>query len=179
MSYFENQLRGYNVVIPILQTLSEDICRDCIGLEGAKIKVSKGLKKLKIDLENSSLSEAQKQEILTAIEHLSDTGEKIYVAEDCCCQKTAGNCKISPACLPLDGAMGLMEQISVPNPIASKVVDVRQACSQNTLASPIKASVKEMKPGEILEVIITPDLKDMFNRFIEQEKYTILEETEK
>ena len=36
-----------------------------------------------------------------------------------------------------------------------------------------------MKPDEVLEVIITPSLKDLFNTFIEKEKYTILEETGK
>ncbi|MFH1774086.1 MAG: hypothetical protein ABH874_03905 [Methanobacteriota archaeon] len=35
-----------------------------------------------------------------------------------------------------------------------------------------------MKPDEVLEVIITPGLKDLFNTFIEQGKYSILEETE-
>ncbi len=120
MSYFENQLRGLNVVIPILLASSEDICRDCIGLDGAKLKVFKRLKKLKIDLDTSSFSETQKPEFLTTIEHLSETCEKIDVAEDCSCQKTAGNCTIGLACLPLDGVMGLMKQIPGPNPIASK-----------------------------------------------------------
>jgi TusA-related sulfurtransferase len=185
--YFKNQLRGYNVVVATLQAFSEDICRNCIGLEGAKTKVVKGLKKLKIDLENSDLSEAEKKETLASIERFSDATEQIDVAEDCECQKTAGNCKIGPACLAFDGAWGLMKQITEPQSIvakpesiaASKVVDVRQACCQDTLATPIKDAIKRMKAGEILEVIITPSLKDLFNTFIEQGKYSILEETGK
>jgi TusA-related sulfurtransferase len=59
------------------------------------------------------------------------------------------------------------------------VVDVRQACCIDTLATPIKDAIKGMKAGEVLEVIITPSLKEIFNTFIEQEKYPILEETGK
>jgi len=44
-TYFENQLRGYNVVLAALQAFSQDICRNCIGLPGAQTKVTKGLKK--------------------------------------------------------------------------------------------------------------------------------------
>jgi TusA-related sulfurtransferase len=185
--YFKNQLRGYNVVIATLQAFSKDICKNCIGLEGTKTKVIKGLKKLKIDLENSDLSEAERKEILTSMESFSDTAEQIDVAEDCECQKTAGNCKIGPACLAFDGAWALMKQITEPELIAanpepiaaSKVVDVRQACCIDTLATPIKDAIKGMKAGEVLEVIIPPSLKEIFNTFIEQEKYPILEETGK
>jgi TusA-related sulfurtransferase len=184
--YFKNQLRGYSVVIPILQTLSKDICRKCIGLEGAKTKVIKGLKKLKIDIENSSLSEGEKGEIAASIKRLSEMAEVIDVAEEITCQKTAGKCKIGQACLALDGAWGLMKQITEPEMIAvnpeqvvSKMIDVRQACCLDTLATPIKDAIKSMKPGEVLQVIITPNIKGIFNKFVEQEKYQIIEETEK
>lgn len=192
--YFKNQLRGYNVVIPTLHALSKDICRDCIGLEGAKTKVMKGLKKLKIDLENSDLSQGEKEEIIVLINSLSEMANGIDVAEETTCQKTAKKCKIGPACLALDGALGLMKQITEPvlvatNPenkfrtspeaIVSKTVDVRAACCPDTLAAPIKDAMKGMKPGEVLEVIIVPGLKDIFNKFAEQEKCTIMDVSEK
>lgn len=183
--YFKNHLRGYSVVIPTLQAFSKDICKRCIGLEGAKTKVIKGLKKLRIDLENSTLPEREKSEVVASIKRLSEMAEGIDVAEETTCQKTAGNCKIGQACLVLDGAWGLMKQITEPesiaaNPeLASKVIDVRQACCPDTLAAPIKDAIKSMKPGEVLEVVIAPGLRGILSKFIEQEKYSIIEETEK
>lgn len=186
--YFKNQLRGYSVVIPTLQAFSKfskDICRKCIGLEGAKTKVIKGLKKLRIDFENSSLLEGEREEVATSIKRLSEMAEEIDVADETTCQKTAGNCKIGQACLPLDGAWGLIKQITeleliaTNSELANKVIDVRQACCLDTLATPIKDAIKGMKSGEALEVIITPGLKGIFSKFIEQEKYQIIEEIEK
>jgi hypothetical protein len=112
--HFKNQLRGYSVVIPTLQALSRDLCKKCIGLEGAKTKVIKGLKKLSLDLENSSLPEGEKEEVTTMINRLLEMADRIDVAEETSCQKTAGNCKIGQSCLPLDGAWGLMKQITEP-----------------------------------------------------------------
>lgn len=182
--YFKNQIRGYNVVIPILHALSKDICRGCIGLEGAKTKVVKGLKKLKIDLENSDLS--QKEEIIMLINNLSEMADGIDVSEETVCQKTAGNCKIGPACLALDGTLGLMKQITEPilvaanlEATASKTVDVRSACCSDTLAAPIKDVMKGMKSGEVLDVVIVQGLKDIFNEFIKEEKCTIIDVSEK
>jgi len=54
-TYFKNQLRGCDVVLATLQAFSNDICRGCIGLSGARTKVIKGLKKLRIDLDESSI----------------------------------------------------------------------------------------------------------------------------
>lgn len=179
-TYFKNQLRGYNVLLAVLQAFSKDICRNCIGLEGAKTKAIKGLKKLRKDLENSNLPDIERKEIFVSIERFSEIAENIDVTEEISCQKTAGNCKIGPGCLPLDGAMALMKQITEPELItASKVVDVRQACCYDTLTGPIKSEVVEMKQDEILEVIITPGFRDMFNMFVEREKYQILEKVEK
>ncbi|MFQ5906268.1 MAG: hypothetical protein ACE5JA_06815 [bacterium] len=91
-----------------------DICRKCIGLEGTQTKVLKGLKKLKIDLEASDLSKEEKQDIINQIGRLSKITEELEISDEATCQKTSGNCKIGPACLCLDGAWGLMEQITVP-----------------------------------------------------------------
>ncbi|MEW6408563.1 MAG: hypothetical protein AB1488_00385 [Nitrospirota bacterium] len=184
--YFKNQIRGYNVVIPTLHAFSKDICRDCIGLEGAKTKVIKGLKKFKIDLENSDLSQGEKTEIAASIGKLSEIAQLINVAEETACQKTAGNCKIGTACLALDGALGLMKQITEPvvvtakpEVVVTKTVDVRSACCLDTLAAPIKDAMNDMRSGEVLEVIIVPGLKDIFDKFIEQERCTMIDMSEK
>lgn len=179
-TYFENQLRAYNVVIATLQAFSNDICRNCIGLEGSKVKVVKGLKKLKMDLEGHNIPDVEKREMATAIELLSDRANKIDVAEECTCQKTAGNCEIGQACFTLDGALALLKQVTEPKLItASKSIDVRQACCYDTLTTPIRDAIEGMKPDEVLEVIIAPDFKDMFKTFIEREKYPLLEEIER
>ena len=69
-----------------------------------------------IDLANSSLPPGEKEEVTTMIKRLSEIAEEIDVAEETTCQKTAGNCKIGQTCLPLDGAWGLMKQITEPEP---------------------------------------------------------------
>ena len=61
---------------------------------------------------------------------------------------------------------------------ASKIVDAKGACCQDTLATPIKNAAAAMVPGEVLEVIITPDFKSLFSSLAEQEGYAILEEME-
>ncbi|MFQ6126929.1 MAG: hypothetical protein ACE5R6_20315 [Candidatus Heimdallarchaeota archaeon] len=110
--YFRNHLRGHDKVLAALEALSNDICKDCIGLPGARTKVLKGLKKLKIDLEASEVSEEEKEDIISQIERLAKMAESLEMSDEPTCQKTAGNCKIGPACLCLDGAWGLMKQIT-------------------------------------------------------------------
>jgi hypothetical protein len=80
--YFENQLRGYKVVLAILRAESEDdSCRVCIGLEGAITKVEKGLKKLKLDLADLAASEQEKKDITAQIDQLSQQVESVPVGE--------------------------------------------------------------------------------------------------
>ena len=67
-TYFTNQLRGYNVVLATLQAFSKDICRRCIGLSAAQTKVTKGIKELRMDLDKSSISEDNKNEIIAHID---------------------------------------------------------------------------------------------------------------
>lgn len=116
VTYIENQLRGYSVVLAALRAFSQDICRNCIGLSGARTKVTKGLKKLRVDLQVSTVSESDKRQILAQIERCAELAEALDVAEEVECQKTAGNCKIGQGCFCTDGAMGLMEEISEPAP---------------------------------------------------------------
>ncbi len=116
LTYFDNQLRGYNVVLAALRAFSQDICRICIGLSGSQTKVKKGLKKLRMDLEASTLSESDKRRILAQIERCVELAAELDVAEEVECQKTADNCKIGPGCFCIDGAMGLMGEITEPAP---------------------------------------------------------------
>jgi len=110
-NYFKNQLRGYPVVLAILEAYSKDICRNCIGLEGTRTKVEKGLKKLSIDLKGSSVPE--KEVLLAQIDALFNETEAIELSENCECQKTAGNCKIGTGCFPL-GALDILKLITEP-----------------------------------------------------------------
>jgi len=112
-NYFTNQLRGYPVVLATLQAYSKDICRNCIGLEGAQTKVEKGLKKLGMDLKGSSVPEEEKEALLAQIDALSSKTEAIELSEDCECQKTAGNCKVGTGCFPL-GALDILKLITEP-----------------------------------------------------------------
>ena len=116
VTYFENQLRGYDVVLAALRPFSQDICRNCIGLSGTQTKVTKGLKKLRMDLEVSTVSESDKRHILAQIERCAELSAALDVAEEVECLKTAGNCRIGPGCFCTDGAMRLMEEITEPAP---------------------------------------------------------------
>jgi len=112
-NYFKNQLRGYPVVLAVLQAYSGDTCRNCIGLEGAVTKIGKGLKKLSMDLKSSSVAEKEKEALLAQIDSLSREAETIGLSDDCECQKTAGNCKIGTGCFPL-GALDILKEIIEP-----------------------------------------------------------------
>jgi ribosomal protein L40E len=112
-TYFKNQLRGCDVVLATLQAFSQDICRKCIGLSGARTKVIKGLKKLRMDLDEKSFHEDDKKKIITHIDSCERLANAIEVEEECECQKTTNICKIGPGCLAL-GALELMNEITEP-----------------------------------------------------------------
>jgi hypothetical protein len=97
----ENLVRGYRVVLSGLKACSEDMCVKCINLESAKLKTTKGLKKLKMDVEKSSISE-EKKEMFTKIEGLLEIAEGIPLDKETSCQKTAGLCKLGTTCLATD-----------------------------------------------------------------------------
>jgi len=99
---FENLVRGYRVVLGGLEASSEDICVKCINLESAQLKVTKGLKRLKMDVEKSTIPEEEKKGLSTKIEGLSETAEGIPLDPETCCQKTAGLCKLGTPCLATD-----------------------------------------------------------------------------
>ena len=99
MPDFESQLRIYPVMISALKASSEDICINCIGLESAKIKTEKGLKKLKMEVTKCTVTPEEKKELLTKIESLAASAEEIPLAESCSCQKTDEKYFI-PGCMP-------------------------------------------------------------------------------
>jgi len=121
VTHFKNQLRGYDVVLATLGAFSEDICRNCIGLSGAQTKVIKGLKKLRMDLEKSSIPEMEKKKIFICVESFFKAAEGLKLAEEVSCQKTGGRCKIGPGCFPL-GALELMNQVTEPTVLPEKEV---------------------------------------------------------
>ena len=113
VKYFKNQLRGYNVVLSILTAESEDdLCRGCIGFDGAMTKAKKGLKKLKLDLQDLTAPEEEKESLVGQIEELTKRLEGLPEADAPTCMKTAGLCKIGSDCFPLDGAIAMMKQIT-------------------------------------------------------------------
>ena len=57
------------------------------------------------------------------------------------------------------------------------MIDVRNACCYDTLTSPINKAIKEMKPDEVLDIVVNPSFKGEFNKFIDQSGHEILEET--
>lgn len=100
MPDFESQLRIYPVMLSALKASSEDICIDCIGLESAKIRAEKRLKKLKMEVTKCTVTpEEKKKELLAKIDGLAAVAEGIPLAESCSCQKTAEKCFI-PGCTP-------------------------------------------------------------------------------
>lgn len=97
---FESQVRLYPVIISALKACSEDICVKCIGLESAKIKTEKGLKKMKIEVgKSTAATEEKKKQLMTKLDSLLAAVEGISLAESCSCQKTAESCFI-PGCTP-------------------------------------------------------------------------------
>lgn len=114
---FESQLKIYPAMISALKESSGDICVNCIGLESAKIKVEKSLKKLKMkDIPACPMtSEDKKKELITRIDDLSATAEEIPLAESCSCQKTTELCKL-PGCIPKFVAEELPKVLVPPAP---------------------------------------------------------------
>lgn len=95
----ENQIRGLNIVFGALKAATGDICKNCGNIEGAKITVGKMAKKLGMDLDAASIpSEKTKADLRARIDSLSKASDELAIAEECTCQKTAGNCKLGAEC---------------------------------------------------------------------------------
>ncbi|MBU4392906.1 MAG: hypothetical protein KJ920_10770 [Actinobacteria bacterium] len=107
----ENQIRGLNIVLGALQSATGEICKSCIGLEGAKTKVGKMVMKISMDLDAASICcEKTKADYQARINSLSKAAEALGVAEECECQKTAGNCKLGEACF-INAEIDLMKLV--------------------------------------------------------------------
>jgi len=106
-----NQIQGLNIVLGALQAATGGICKSCIGLEGAKTKVGKIAKKLGMDLQAAAICcEKTKADLQSRIDSLSKAAEELKVAEECACQKTAGDCKLGEPCF-VNAAIDLMKLV--------------------------------------------------------------------
>lgn len=95
----ENQIRGLNIVFGALQAATGENCKNCTNMEGAKITVGKMAKKLGMDLDAAAISSEKTKTYLRArIDGLSKAADELAIAEECTCQKTAGNCKLGVEC---------------------------------------------------------------------------------
>ncbi|MFH1774825.1 MAG: hypothetical protein ABH874_07710 [Methanobacteriota archaeon] len=112
--YFENQLRGYNVVFAAFQALTKDMCGKAMNLPVAVNRWIKMMGKLKRDLEKAAITEEKKKELVTRIDEYLNAAEGLP-REPGPCQKTAGNCKIGPGCFAT-GALDLLKLITEPAP---------------------------------------------------------------
>ncbi|MCG2811445.1 MAG: hypothetical protein L6428_08300 [Candidatus Aminicenantes bacterium] len=107
----ENRQRGITIVLGALQAATGGICKSCIGLEGAKTKLGKMAKKLGMDLQAAEICcEKTKAGIQARIDSISRTAEELEVAEECECQKTAGNCKMGEGCF-VNASVDLMKLV--------------------------------------------------------------------
>lgn len=113
-SYFENQLRCYNVVLAAFQALTKDMCGKGMSLPIAVNRWIGRMKKLKRDLEKSAIPEEKKKELAAKIDEYIKATEGLPT-EPGPCQKTAGNCKIGPGCFAT-GALDLLKLITEPAP---------------------------------------------------------------
>jgi len=110
--YFENQLRGYNVVLGAFQALTKDICGGGMSLPVAVNRWVKMMEKLRKYLDEANIPEDRKKEIAAKIDwYLSEANR--LPREPGPCQKTAGNCKIGPGCFAT-GVLDLMKLITEP-----------------------------------------------------------------
>ncbi|MBU4346051.1 MAG: hypothetical protein KKH29_01825 [Candidatus Omnitrophica bacterium] len=69
------------------------------------------VKKLGMDLDAASIScEKTKADLQARIDSLSKAAEELKVAEECECQKTAGNCKLGEMCF-INAEIDLMKLV--------------------------------------------------------------------
>ena len=112
--YFENQLRGYNVVLAVFQALTKDICGKGMSLPYAVCKWANMMEKLKTDLERAAIPEEKKKELGAKIDEYMKAAEELPIGPGPC-QKSTGNCKIGPGCFAT-GALDLLKLITEPAP---------------------------------------------------------------
>lgn len=70
------------MVLATLQSFSRDMCKECIGLKQVEIKVEKGLKKLRMVLEDSATLDDEKNDLVSQIQHFSKIAEGLLSAKE-------------------------------------------------------------------------------------------------
>ena len=78
----ENQLRGYNAVLGALGVLALDICGDCLMMKGAKIRLSKGLKKLEADITEAVLPADTREQVVLQVKRFAGVVEGLSQAAE-------------------------------------------------------------------------------------------------
>ena len=108
---FENKIRGFSAMLSGLESLSRDICVNCINLESAKTKASKMIKKATMDLEKAPICcEMTRGDIKNKLYALSTTADELRIADETSCQKTADVCKLGEGCFAT-GLVDLMKLV--------------------------------------------------------------------
>ncbi|MFQ5721467.1 MAG: hypothetical protein ACE5GI_03150, partial [Candidatus Aminicenantales bacterium] len=93
-----NQLRAYNGMFAAFEACIDDMCNNGCTFPSVVITTGKKLKKLKKDLEKSSLPVERKQVLEAEIKGYLERLKAFPQDPDRPCQKRAGNCTIGPGC---------------------------------------------------------------------------------
>jgi ABC-type transporter Mla subunit MlaD len=96
---FINQLRGYNVAMGAFKALAQDICQDGASLKPVLNKYTKRLGRFKENIENSSLPDELKENLLSKADNFLADAERMVQDLGGSCRKTAGECTIGARCL--------------------------------------------------------------------------------
>lgn len=97
--HFINQLRGYNVAMGGFNALAQDICQDGGSLKPVLNKYIKRLGRFKQNIENSSLPNEQKENLLSKANSFLADAERMVQDLGHSCRKTDGECTIGDYCL--------------------------------------------------------------------------------
>jgi len=112
--FVSNQLRAYNGMFAAFEACVEDMCNNGCTFPSVVISTGKKLKKLKMDLDKSSLAVEKKQVLGTEIERYLGRLKTCPQDTDRPCQKTAGNCTIGSGCF-VTAAAGFIKLVSEPS----------------------------------------------------------------
>ncbi|MFQ5837094.1 MAG: tetrahydromethanopterin S-methyltransferase subunit A, partial [Candidatus Bathyarchaeia archaeon] len=105
--YFENRLRVYSGILAVFSALKNDMCGGGLNLPVSVNSAIKKLKKLKKELDKSSISKMKKEEIGWKIDEFLKQTEELPT-DPGPCQKTAGNCKLGQGCFSV-GALDMLK----------------------------------------------------------------------
>lgn len=112
--YVSNQLRAYNGMLAAFEACVEDMCNNGCTFPSVVISSNKKLKKLKTDLDKSSLALEKKQTLGTEIDRYLERLKAFPQDIDQPCQKTVGNCTIGSGCF-VKAAAGFSKLVTKPS----------------------------------------------------------------